>query len=133
MGERRRLSDAELTPELRPAVEARRADRETEAYRQGLERDIEAIRREYPPASRPAIGELAEALTLLRQERERQGLSLTDLAERTGIDRATISKLETGKVANPTLSTLTVYAGALGKRLSWSLTDAAPGHENAGR
>jgi transcriptional regulator with XRE-family HTH domain len=32
-------------------------------------------------------------------------LSLTDMAERTGIDRATISKLETGKLGNPTNGT----------------------------
>jgi transcriptional regulator with XRE-family HTH domain len=57
----------------------------------------------------------------LRRERERQGLSLTDLAERTGLDRATISKLETGKIANPTVGTLKKYAKALGKTLSWTL------------
>jgi transcriptional regulator with XRE-family HTH domain len=66
-------------------------------------------------------------LASLRLERERQGLSLTDLAERTGIDRATISKLETGKIANPTLLTLRTYAAALGKRLSWSLADLPAG------
>ncbi len=43
------------------------------------------------------------------------------MAERTGIDRATISKLETGKIANPTIGTLTTYARALGQRLAWTL------------
>ena len=62
-----------------------------------------------------------EALAGLRRERERQGLSLTDMAERTGIDRATISKLGTGKIANPTIGILRTYAKALGRRLAWTL------------
>jgi len=115
---RRRLGDAELTPEQRAAVEARRADRQTPEYRDELARDIEAYRQEYPPVG---DSELIEALTGLRRERERQGLSLTDIAERTGIDRATISKLERGKIANPTIGTLRTYAKALGRRLAWTL------------
>jgi transcriptional regulator with XRE-family HTH domain len=43
------------------------------------------------------------------------------MAERTGIDRATISKLETGKLANPTIATLRTYARALDRRLAWRL------------
>jgi len=68
-----------------------------------------------------SLPELIAALAGLRRERERQGLSLTDMAERTGIDRATISKLETGKIANPTIGTLRTYAKALGRRLAWTL------------
>ena len=117
-GRRRRLSDAELTPEQRAAVEARRAERQTAQYQDELARDIEAYRQECPPVGDP---ELIEALAGLRRERERQGLSLTDMAERTGIDRATISKLETGKIANPTIGTLRTYAKALGRRLAWTL------------
>ena len=49
------------------------------------------------------------------------------MAERTGIDRATISKLETGKLANPTIGTLRTYARALGRRLTWTLEAAGVG------
>lgn len=115
---RRRLSDVALTPEQRAAAEARRAERRTPEYQEELDRDIDAYRREYPPVGDP---ELIAALAGLRRERERQGLSLTDMAERTGIDRATISKLETGKLANPTVNTLRTYARALGRRLTWTL------------
>jgi ribosome-binding protein aMBF1 (putative translation factor) len=115
---RRRLSDAELTSEQRAAAEARRAERRTPEYQGELDRDLNAYRREYPPVGDP---ELIAALSGLRRERERQGLSLTDMAERTGIDRATISKLETGKLANPTVGTLRIYARALGQRLTWTL------------
>ncbi len=115
---RRRLAHADLTPEQRAAVEARRAVRQTPEYQEELERDIGAYRQEYPPAGDP---ELLAALAGLRRERERRGLSLTDLAERTGIDRATISKLETGKIANPTVGTLRTLARALGQKLTWTL------------
>jgi transcriptional regulator with XRE-family HTH domain len=115
---RRRLSHAVLTPEQQAAVEARRAYRQTAEYQEDLARDIEAYRREYPPA---VDLELLQALAGLRREREGQGLSLTDLAERTGIDRATISKLENGRIPNPTVGTLRTYARALGRRLTWSL------------
>jgi transcriptional regulator with XRE-family HTH domain len=57
----------------------------------------------------------------LRAERERQGLSLADIAERTGIDRAAVHKLEIGVNRNPTLATLNRYAEALGVRIEWSL------------
>ena len=48
---RRRLSQAELTPEQQAAIEARRAYRQTAEYQDDLARDIEAYRREYPPAA----------------------------------------------------------------------------------
>jgi hypothetical protein len=48
---RRRLSQAELTPEQQAAVEARRAYRQTPEYQEDLARDIEVYRREYPPAA----------------------------------------------------------------------------------
>jgi ribosome-binding protein aMBF1 (putative translation factor) len=108
-----------LTPEQRAAVEARRAERETAEYQSGVARDIEEYRGEYPPAHDL---ELLKALAELRRERERQGLSLTDIATRTGIDRATISKLETGKIPNPTVGTLRTYAKALGRKLAWTLS-----------
>jgi DNA-binding XRE family transcriptional regulator len=117
---RRRLRDANLTPEQRTAAEARRAERETRRYQEELARDIEALRQEFPPA---VDRELIEAMAALRSERERQGLSLTDMAERTGIDRATISKLETGKIPNPTIGTLRTYARALGRKLAWTLQE----------
>lgn len=123
---RRRLRDAELTQQQRAAADARHADRQTTGYQDELVRDIEAYQQEYPP-----IGdlELTAALAGLRREREQQGLSLTDMAERTGIDRATISKLETGKIANPTIGTLRTYARALGRRLAWTLEVSASAEE----
>jgi DNA-binding XRE family transcriptional regulator len=123
---RRRSAGAALTPEQRAAAEARRAERQTAEYQEELAHDIDAYRREYPPVGDP---ELVAALAGLRRERERQGLSLSDMAERTGIDRATISKLETGKLTNPTVGTLRTYARALGRRLTWTLEVAEAGSQ----
>ncbi len=49
------------------------------------------------------------------------------MAERTGVDRVTISKLETGKIANPTIGSLKTYSKPLGRRLSWTLEVIAHG------
>ena len=61
--------------------------------------------------------ELHKAFTALKSLREQQGLSITDMAERTGMDRAMISRLENGQLDNPTLATVGRYAKALGKRV----------------
>jgi ribosome-binding protein aMBF1 (putative translation factor) len=119
--ERNRRRWEAMTAEQRAAVDAIRAKHRSPAYREQEERDREAIREEFPP--RTADEELKSALAALRLERERQGLSLTDIQQRTKIDRATISKLERGEIPNPTVATLRTYAAALGKRLSWSLSD----------
>jgi transcriptional regulator with XRE-family HTH domain len=73
---------------------------------------------------------LGELLTLhqtlgwLKQERERQNLTLAEISKRTGIDQAALSRLETGKNSNPTHDTLNRVAAALGKTIRWSFQDA---------
>jgi DNA-binding phage protein len=78
-------------------------------------------RAEQVRASGPPVRPFRELIAALRAERERQGLSLADLAERTGMDRAAIHKLEIGLNSNPTYTTLTRYASALGTRIEWHL------------
>jgi transcriptional regulator with XRE-family HTH domain len=48
-------------------------------------------------------------------------LSLADIAERTGMDRAAVHKLEIGLNKNPTFATLQRYADALGVQIAWGL------------
>src|SRR5262245_33894390 len=76
---RRRLTPETMTPEQRAAYEVRRAERETPEYQEQLARDIEAIRKEFPPLQ--ADEPLLDVLAALQRERERQGLSLTDIME----------------------------------------------------
>ena len=61
-----------------------------------------------PPAAR-----IAASLRILRQ---RQGLSVAQLAERSGVARATLTKLE-ARQGNPTIDTLYALADTLGAAL----------------
>ncbi len=110
-----------MSPEQRAAIEAIRGRRHAPEADADRERFRDQIRDEFPPAVPDSP--LTETLASLRAERERQGLSLADLAERTQMDKASLSKLETGKVANPTYLTIRTYARALGKRVSWTIED----------
>jgi len=72
------------------------------------------------------LGEYLHAqdlLLALRHERERQHLTLAQLAKRTGYDPAVLSRLFTGRQANTTLATLARIANALGKEVVHSLRD----------
>jgi transcriptional regulator with XRE-family HTH domain len=62
----------------------------------------------------------------LKKAREAAGLSLADVAEKSGIDKAALSRLENGVHDNPTVETLMRYAAAVGKKLTWKLEDLAP-------
>ena len=53
----------------------------------------------------------------LKRERQRRGLSLADVSERSGMDKGMLSRLENGKLLNPTLATLWRYAEAIGARI----------------
>ncbi|MSQ95678.1 MAG: XRE family transcriptional regulator [Gemmataceae bacterium] len=66
------------------------------------------------------------ALQALKGERERSGLTIADVAERSGLDRAVVSRLENGKQDNPTVATLMRYAAAIGKRFVWSYENLTP-------
>jgi DNA-binding phage protein len=101
--ERHRLAREQIASEL-PEIKAR--------GREALEK----IRREGTPIS--------YIVSALRAERERQGISLADLNQRSGIDRAALSRLENNEEANPTLNTLQRYAAAIGKEMVVVLTDA---------
>jgi ribosome-binding protein aMBF1 (putative translation factor) len=92
----------------------------------------EAIRRQhaaYPVRQRPPSAINRESFTAIlslvasfKTERERQGLTLAEVAERMGIDAPALSRLETGKMLNPTLATLHKWAEALGRKLDVELT-----------
>jgi DNA-binding Xre family transcriptional regulator len=75
-----------------------------------------------------ALGDLLrlhQVMASLKSERERQQVTLAELAERTGIDQAALSRLENGRNANPTLDTLQRIARALGKVICCTFQDAS--------
>src|SRR6266545_3381127 len=59
----------------------------------------------------------------IRRERELQGLSVEQLADRSGIDVGVLSRLESGQSFNPTASTLFRLARALGRHLVIALDE----------
>jgi ribosome-binding protein aMBF1 (putative translation factor) len=67
---------------------------------------------------------LQDVLVALRKKRRQQGLSLDDVAKASGIDKGYLSRLENGKVINPTFETLYRYAAAIGPIRS--VKDLAP-------
>ena len=60
-----------------------------------------------------------EAVLALKAERERRGLQLDEVAQASGIPKTSLGRLETGKLANPSIDLLLRYAAAVGRRLTW--------------
>src|ERR1700694_5425696 len=87
----------------------------------------EAIRRQHavnPVRERPAgtvnqesVAAILSLVARFKSLRESQGLTLAELAERMEIDAPALSRLETGKMLNPTLATLHKWADALGRKV----------------
>jgi len=90
----------------------------------GEEDEIRRKAKQYKQEYDAARATMREAIQLLKSERIHQGLSLSDIQQRTGIEPSNLSRLENDRSANPTIATLTRYAEALGKKLEIVLTDA---------
>src|SRR5207248_10929959 len=94
----------------------------------------EAIRRQHatnPIRQRPAGAINRQSFTAIlnlvarfKAVRESQGLTLAEVADRMGIDAPALSRLETGKMLNPTLATLHKWAEARGRKLDGELASA---------
>src|SRR5947209_17039937 len=90
----------------------------------------EAIRRQHaanPVRQRPAgainqqsFAAILSLVARFKAVRESQGLTLAEVAERMAIDPPALSRLETGKMLNPTLATLHKWAEALGQNSTLS-------------
>ena len=107
--------------------------RQTAKPKQTAEQRVEeeVIRRQHAadPICRPTAGVISRrsfATTLslvaqLKALRERQGLTLAEVAGRMGIDAPALSRMETGKMLNPKLATLHKWAEALGRTVEMGL------------
>ena len=129
LSERTRKQLETLTPEKRVKAEAVLARIQSPEYRAGevgptarplTENIARPGRSRRPGGNRATAEDLRRFLVDLRREREARGMSLADVADRSGIDRAALSRLENGRQLNPTVNTLSRYARALGKRLALS-------------
>ena len=70
------------------------------------------------PFSHGDVMAFLSAIVALKRERERLGLTLAQVSARSGLDTGMLSRLENGKLTNPTLHTLWRYARAVGSRLN---------------
>jgi transcriptional regulator with XRE-family HTH domain len=75
---------------------------------------------------------LTELVHDLKERRTRLKLSLTDVADRSGLTRAAVSRLENGWNANPTLETLYRYALALNANIRLVAEDLVDDEELRG-
>jgi hypothetical protein len=131
LSERTRRALAALSPEKRSRAEAAITLIQSPEYREKERRDREALDRKYretgtiatTPVMEADVEAFAGLIRSLRPARESAGLSLDEVASRSGIDKAQLSRLENGKVPDPRPSTLARYARAIGKRLAWSLEE----------
>jgi ribosome-binding protein aMBF1 (putative translation factor) len=131
--ERMRRQLDRLPPDRRAKAEAAFAKTQTPEFRERAAADRAALDRERRETGTIAalpnsgVSETDRFILELRREREARGLSLADVAERSGIDKAALSRLENGQQLNPTINTLNRYACALGKRLVLSLEETTAG------
>lgn len=102
-----------------------RAERERRARDRPTVDDLLASGEYDGPFRQGDILALLSALAQIKQERERRGLSLTEVAGRSGLDKGMVSRLENGKVLNPTMATLWKYAEAVGMTLQFT-AEAVP-------
>ena len=81
------------------------------------------------PFSHGDIMALLSALARIKKERDRRGLTLADIAEASGLDKGMLSRLENGKLLNPTMLTLCRYARAVGVELRLEIHVTTAGAE----
>jgi DNA-binding phage protein len=106
----------------------------TEEEEERHKRIREQVQTELPDIKKRAKLKLDEAMqhgiaiqhtmSVLKAERMKKGLSLSNMKERTGIERSTLSRLENNEEGNPTVNTLARYAEAVGKKVLIVLADA---------
>ena len=92
--------------QLRSVSRGRRLTKAEAAKYRKIRQQVEA---EIPPAKPDAM---KVAIAKLRSMREARGITLAELADRTGMTRGNIARLESQK--NATLRTLERYAAGLG-------------------
>lgn len=73
------------------------------------------------PIPQPDLLMMLELAAALKQVRKDRKLSLADVARRSGIDKAALSRIENGQNVNPTISTLETIARSLGTKLRFQL------------
>src|SRR5208283_3687085 len=69
----------------------------------------------------------------LKKARQAAGLTLAAVSKRTGMDQASLSRLENGRQPSPTVDTLWRYACAVGRQLVLTHADAVATERGNGK
>ena len=107
-------------PTIKPKRTAEQRAEEEAIRRRHAENPI----RQWPAdvVEQQSFAAILHLLARFKAVRESQGLTLVEVAERMGIDPPALSRLETGKMLNPTLATLHKWAEALAQKLDVDLS-----------
>lgn len=136
------MTSVTLTAEQKKAIEQAKASGKrriimdlTDQQRESLKNvdaEVEKEKKDIAKKARQAFAEqkafeteLTKVAYSLAAAREQRGISLTKLAELTGMTRQALSRIERGENKNPTFSTLQRIATALGKQVIIKLQDVA--------
>lgn len=123
MTERRRTTlRIERTPEEQAEL---RAERERFSRERPDAEELLAQGDYEGPYRQGQIMTLLSVIAELKRRRDEQGLSLADVSERSGLDRGLLSRLENGKILNPTISTLWRYSEAVGSQVTMGVQPLA--------
>jgi DNA-binding XRE family transcriptional regulator len=109
---------------MKPSIKSKRTSEQV-AEELAIRRQHAANRIRQGPAAalnRQDFSAILNLMARFKVARENQGLTLADVAGRMGIDPPALSRLETGKMLNPTIATLHKWAEALGQKLDVDLS-----------
>src|SRR5205807_3885353 len=109
-----------MKPKMKPARTAEQRAEEEAVRRQHAANPVR--QRPAGAINRRSFTAILSLLARFKAVRESQGLTLTEVAGRMGIDAPALSRLESGKVLNPALATLHKWAEALGQKLDVGLS-----------
>jgi ribosome-binding protein aMBF1 (putative translation factor) len=105
---------------------------ERTAEQKAEERRIRELHRQNPIREVPTdtisgadAVQVLKFVAVVQREREAQGLSREQLAEKAGVDLTVLVRLETGQSFNPTISVLYRLAAALGESIVLALGEKA--------
>ncbi|HVC94338.1 MAG TPA: helix-turn-helix domain-containing protein [Pirellulales bacterium] len=111
-----------MKPTIKPKRTAEQQAEEHDTRRQHATNPVP--RRPEGAINQRSFAAILSLMARFKAERESRQLTLADVAARMGIDPPALSRLETGKVLNPTLATLHKWAEALGQKLDVDLSSS---------
>ena len=106
-----------MAPKWTAADRARHKAIREESRHRPTQEELEASGAHDGPIKSGAYFKVRILIHELKKMRQAAGLTLAAVSKLTGMDQATLSRLENGRQPNPTVDTLWRYARAVGRQL----------------